>query len=433
MLEKFRFGNFLSFKSENEFNLIPESIKDGDQYLHSENLFGIDKQLLKSIAVYGHNSHGKSNLLKALSFFQRFTLTSVDPNLTGLIDFENFQLSIETIHQPSFFEAAFYVGDVKYRYGFKLTTKRVVEEWLFYTQPKIRENYLFIRAEQDYKINKAWEKDGGDPLGKSIHHTNKVELLLSSLLAIENKPPHIPGIKTWLKNVMIISDIGEEKYFHHALIILGTERYRPLINRLISEADLGFTTIVDRIEGLLSNKLKLGEDFLNAWFNEELKEFSLYTKHEIYDEHHRIAETIKFELLKKESSGTIKFLVLACLLTYAIKNGFLIIIDEIDSKFHSLLLLVIIDFYHNPKINNMGSQLIFTSHNTILLNKHIRRDQIMLVDKDEFGESTIRKAHSSKSPLRSDTSIEKEYRKGKMGGVSEKIKKGNNNQSTLGF
>jgi uncharacterized protein len=432
MLEKFRFGNFLSFKSENEFNLIPESIKDPSQYLHAENLFGIDKHLLKSIAVYGHNSHGKSNFLKALGFFQRFILTSVDPNLTGYIDFENFQLSTETLDEPSLFEAVFYVGDIKYRYGFKITTKRVVEEWLFYTPPKVRENYLFIRAEQEYKINKAWEKEGGDPLGKSIHHTDKMELLISSLLSIENKPPHVSGIKDWLKNTMIISDIGEEKYFHQSLIILSSERYRPIINHLISEADLGFTTIIDRIDGLLSNKLKLGENFLNLWFNEELKEFSLYTKHEIYDAQRKISDTIKFELIKKESSGTVKFLVLACMLTYAVKNGFLIIIDEMDTKFHSLLLLVIIDFYHNPKINNNGSQLVFTTHNTILLNKHIRRDQIMLVDKDEFGESTIRKAHSSKNSLRSDTSIEKEYRRGKIGGVSKKIKK-DNNQPTLDF
>jgi uncharacterized protein len=432
MLEKFRFGNFLSFKSENDFNLIPESIKDPNQNLHTENLFGIDKHLLKSIAVYGHNSHGKSNFLKALGFFQRFILTSVDPNLSGVIDVENFQLSTETLHEPSFFEAVFYVGDIKYRYGFKITIKMVVEEWLFYTPPKVRENYLFIRAEQEYKINKAWEKDGGDPLGKSIHHTDKMELLISSLLSIENKPPHIPGIKAWLKNTMIISDIGEEKYFHQALIILSSARYRPIINQLISEADLGFTTIIDRIDGLLSNKLKLGEDFLNLWFNEELKEFSLYTKHEIYDVHRKIFDTIKFELIKKESSGTVKFLVLACILTYAVKNGFLIIIDEMDTKFHSLLLLVIIDFYHNPKINNNGSQLVFTTHNTILLNKHIRRDQIMMIDKDEFGESSIHKAHSSKNPLRSDTSIEKEYRKGKIGGVSKKIKK-DNNQPNLDF
>jgi uncharacterized protein len=56
----------------------------------------------------------------------------------------------------------------------------------------------------------------------------------------------------------------------------------------------------------------------------------------------------------------------------------------------------------------------------------------MLVDKDEFGESSIHKAHSSKNPIRGDTSIEKEYRKGKIGGVSKKIKK-DNSQPSLDF
>ncbi len=98
--------------------------------------------------------------------------------------------------------------------------------------------------------------------------------------------------------------------FKQALLILSNERYRILVNKLIFQADLGFTTILDRIDSLLTNKLSLGEDIINLWFREELNEFSLYTKHDVYNDSHKIIDTVKFELLKRESSGTIKFLIL---------------------------------------------------------------------------------------------------------------------------
>ena len=76
--------------------------------------------------------------------------------------------------------------------------------------------------------------------------------------------------------------------------------------------------------------------------------------------------------------------------------------------------------------------MVFTTHNTILLNNILRRDQIILVEKNEFGESSLEKAHTSDKPIRIDASIEKEYRKGKLGGVSKKLIK-ENNQTKLDF
>ena len=115
-------------------------------------------------------------------------------------------------------------------------------------------------------------------------------------------------------------------------------------------------------------------------------------------------------------------------MSYAIKQGQLIFIDEIDSKFHSDLLQIIIQFYNDSKINVSGSQMIFTTHNTILLN-NLRRDQIIVVEKNEFGESSLRRAHASDNPIRIDSSIEREYSKGKLGGVSKKLRKDNNQTS----
>ena len=66
-------------------------------------------------------------------------------------------------------------------------------------------------------------------------------------------------------------------------MILSLDNYRPLINKLIENADLGFTTIIDKIDTLTSNKLAISEDILKLWYKTEIKEFSLFTKHNFYD------------------------------------------------------------------------------------------------------------------------------------------------------
>lgn len=69
----------------------------------------------------------------------------------------------------------------------------------------------------------------------------------------------------------------------------------------------------------------------------------------------------------------------------------------------------------------MNSQMIFTTHNTVLLDKKLRRDQMFFVEKNEQGESSLERMHSSKKPIRVGKSLEKEYRKGTIGGVSKKL------------
>jgi hypothetical protein len=65
--------------------------------------------------------------------------------------------------------------------------------------------------------------------------------------------------------------------------------------------------------------------------------------------------------------------------------------------------------------------MIFTTHNTILLDKKLRRDQMVVVEKDDFGESRLERMHTSKKPIRVGKSAKKEYRKGNLGGVSKNL------------
>lgn len=433
MLQSFSVTNYLSFRNKQTLEFIPDPLKEHKEHLHVPYLFDLNTFLLKSIGIYGHNSHGKSNLLKSYRFFQDFIFTSFAFGKSEeTISLDNFRLNVAAQLEPSTFEVIFYLRETKYRYGFSITREKVVSEWLYYWESKVRENYLFHREEQEIKISKNWNKENKNKIDQLFAFTKKHQLLLSVLL-FQDSIHRVDEIGKWFKGNIIISDITEDEYLKKAIIFLSQAKYRPTINKFIEKADLGFTTIVEKIDSLTKNKLSLEKHFLNLLYVHEIQNFEIYTKHNVYNsENTKILDTISFELLKSESSGTIKYLILAAYLSYAIKEGLLIIIDELDSKLHPLLFQLLIKIYNDQKVNAFESQMIFTTHSTILLsNKVLRRDQLVSVDKTEFGESLISKMHNTKNPLRVDTSLEKEFLKGNLGGSSKKLKTDNLNQNTL--
>jgi AAA15 family ATPase/GTPase len=433
MLQSFAVSNYLSFRNKQTLDFVPDPLKEQKEHLHIPYLFDINARLLKSIGVYGHNSHGKSNFIKSYAFFQDFIFNSFAFGKSEeTIQIDNFRLNTATQNEPSEFEIIFFLRNTKYRYGFSITTERVVSEWLYYSEFKIRENYLFHREGQEIKISNVWNKENGNKIDQLFAFTKKHQLLLSVLL-FQDSILRIDEIGKWFKSNIIISDINDEEHLKKAIIFLSQPDYRSIINKFISKADLGFTTIDEKIDSISKNKLSLEKHFLNFLFTHEIQNYEIYTQHKVYNpDCSKVVDTISFELLKSESSGTIKYLILTSYLAYAIKEGLLILIDEIDSKFHPLLFQLIIKIYNSSKVNTLGSQMIFSTHSTILLaNKILRRDQLVTINKNEFGESTISKMHNSNKPIRIDASIEKDFFKGEYGGISKKLGSSGDNINTL--
>src|SRR5690606_21215960 len=125
-----------------------------------------------------------------------------------------------TTNQPSFFETEFYLREKKYRYGSKVNSERVVEEWLYYSEAKVRENYLFVRAEQDFKLSKIWSKESGGKVDQSFFVTKPTSSLLSVLIS-QGTAPKVSEIAKWFRGNIIISDITNEGYLKKALVILS--------------------------------------------------------------------------------------------------------------------------------------------------------------------------------------------------------------------
>lgn len=145
MLIQFSVENFLSIKDNVVLSLLAS--KDNE---HPEHLI-VDgnKKYLKSAVIYGANASGKSNVLNAFWFMVNYVLTSHNQQLHKTIERSPFKFDRETPSRPSSFEVIFTTNGIRYAYGFSVTDKAVIEEYLYY-YPNGRQ--ALILSEKTQKI-----------------------------------------------------------------------------------------------------------------------------------------------------------------------------------------------------------------------------------------------------------------------------------------
>jgi len=408
MLLQFSIENFLSFRQKAILDCKAGPIKE-----FPENLFdpvlNTDLRLLKSLGIYGANSSGKSNLIKAFSFMRMFVINSFkESQANEQIPFQPFKLTTADKNKPSTFEVVFLIDDIRYKYGFSINNKSVESEWLFQTI-KRKEEYVFLRAGKEFNLQKGFKGDLKGKLEMLTDFTRRNSLFLS-VIAGHNINLAAPLID-WFSRVIIVKDSDHIELINFSAQIMTHDNYRELINDIIQRSDLGIDGVEEKVNDL-SGKRALTSDFIAFLFQDEAKDYRVRTRHKIFTPDKRIANSDYFDLVENESSGTQKFFGLLGPILLALKERRIIFIDELDSKIHTKLLEMIVSIFNSEKYNRKGAQLIFTSHNTNILKNKFRRDQMLLIDKDTYGESTLGSVHRKFKKVRNDASFDKDYLSG---------------------
>jgi len=199
MLIGFSVGNYRSFKDVVTLSMVAAEDACGNDELDKNNVFKVNQQfsLLKSAAIYGANASGKSNLILAFNFVRWFVMNSAKLQITDKIDVEPFRLNTETVDKPSFFEIVFQLKNKTYRYGFEVTQKRVVSEWLFCT-PRSRETKIFNRQGDKIEYSKNIEQ------GNILRGLTKKNTLFLSLAAQFNNSLAVE-IVSWFSHLGVVS------------------------------------------------------------------------------------------------------------------------------------------------------------------------------------------------------------------------------------
>ncbi|WP_027003693.1 AAA family ATPase [Hugenholtzia roseola] len=440
MVVQFKVGNYLSFKEVAVFSMVGYMpIKEHETSPFLSNVFYDPSEkikLLKSSVLYGANGSGKSNLLSAMHFFRKFILTSSNQRQAGdQIKVLPFLLSSETEGLPSFFEMIFYIEDTRYRFGFETDNQNIHAEWLFALgkESSTKELKLFSRQFQQIQPTKHFKE------GKGLEDKTRPNALFLSTVAQLNGNIATKILRWFQENFNVISGLENTTISYTVSKFQEDEDFRKIVIEFFKSIQIGFeelaileeealldTTLAalpkvlpQEMDTILTQLKKLQETLRVAQEGKsEAKKVAIYTQHKKFDKAENFLryETLDFNL---ESKGTQKIFSLLGPIFDTIQKGKVLVVDELDSRLHTLLTKELVKFFH-LKINKKA-QLIFASHDTNLLRKDIfRRDQIWFAEKNKLGATDLYSLVEYKvnqATVRNDASFEKDYLLGKYGAI----------------
>lgn len=417
MLIEFTVGNYKSFKDPVTLSMVAAKLSAKDSNVDQENTFKVkdDLTLLVSAAVYGANASGKSNLVSALGFMCWLVLnSSKESQAKDPIGAVPFRLDTNTEKQPSFFEIVFRQDDIPYRYGFEITTEKVISEWLFYS-PRGREAKLFVRDESGISISRNFKG------GKSSKSLTRANALFISVAAQFNSET-ANNVLNWFRSVNFISGLDDTSYGGFtAHKFSKEENYRTGILQIIRDFDIGIDDV--RVEkgninepGIFPSDMPQEiRDIIIKQMGDESEVFSFKTIH-VKRDSEKVSKQYAIFDMEDESEGTQKLFLLSGPILDTLQKGKVLVIDEIEARLHTLLTRKLIGLFNSPNTNPKNAQLIFATHDTNLLsNKIFRRDQIWFVEKDNLGASHLYSLAELK--VRNDASFENDYLQGKYGAI----------------
>ena len=398
MLIRFSFKNFKSFKNENCLDMEATSLKE-----HEYNVAKIDNgEYLKVSAIYGANASGKTNVLQAFDYMKKRILVSDDSKKNSPIDEENIY-SFMINNAPIALEVEILAKNNKiYKYGFEVLKDKIISEWLF--EKRVNKFYSIFERENNnvsMKPNKISE----------LVNIDERTLFLNIYSKIDRTNEDFSNVYDWFVNSTYL-DLGNpnfERFINNrvSLKILSDENYKKELLKFIKTFDSGIEgikTTPDSIEAVKSNNGIIDIEVIHKGENGELKALPFYL----------------------ESNGTRKMFHLFDFFMDALKNGMVLFVDELDAKLHPLLTRYIINLFHNSDTNKGNGQLIYSTHDTVNLNKEtFRRDEIWFAEKDKDGISEIyalsdyilEDDKNAGKKVRNDATYNKDYLTGRYGAI----------------
>jgi uncharacterized protein len=421
VLIEFRVKNFRSLRDEQVLSLVAS--KD-DTLMDTHTMAtGIKAapHLLRSSVMYGANASGKSNVVKALSFMRFMVVRSAQMQADQLLPAQPFRLDETSKTQASEFEVTFLLEGVRYQYGFAITAQRVVSEHLLiYKTAKaqlwLERSFDAEKGADQYKPCSSLK--GAKQVWESATRPNA--LFLSTAVQL-NSESLKPVFEWFSKHLVVISHdhpLHQDRMLRHTVDSLKSAEKRKAICDLMQAADISIADIdVVSQKAQRPTTIRFDHQANEVSFSDEMVEVD----EDALRFHHVSSDGSKAVFdLEEESTGTLHLLKLAGpvldILSTDTKASTLVI-DELDANLHPLLLRQLVGLFHEPSVNQSGAQLVFTTHDTSLLNAEalFRRDQVWLVEKGSDQASKLMSL-SEFSP-RKNEAIERGYLMGRYGGV----------------
>ncbi len=395
MLLRVIFENFLSFREPVQFDMFPNPKRS----IHDHHIYHHEIPVLKIGAIYGANGSGKSNLVKGLDFINDFVSRNdffKEIDMSGYIHKGNPDAEDQYLKAIIEFETE----NKYFIYSFQISSDRVISESLLLSGIGHKDNEIIFKRELD----KVCVGESVDDKVQQAIDTLLAKNPTVSLIQLNEQFPIIPG-----QDIQIAT-----QWLQHSLVIVP---FNAVAIKLIDQMDnnprlLDFTREVMSKIGLGVSDINIKEELFENWVKN--KSHQVYSKisselesdkilgvtqdnrqifiamkdndqtivKEFVFKHQGLEDKV-FEMdINGESDGTVRLLNLIPALYGAIELGKTIIIDEIDHSIHPILIFALIKLFAD---NNTKGQLIFTTHETCLLNQKVllRADEVWFAEKIE--------------------------------------------------
>ncbi len=385
-------------------------------------------RILPIAAIHGGNASGKTNLFKALSFAKNLIVKGTQPE--SMIPVEAFRLDTSSTPRASNFSFELLIDETIYEYSFSVTRKAVLEERLVKIT-STSEKVLYHR--------RNGKPNFGSGLGNTLfltfafQGTRDNQLFLTN--SVSQKVDTFRPVYDWFKNCLEL--VAPDSRFEPFEQFLDVEH--PLystMNEMLPKLDTGIAHLggevipFDNLPLPESLKTMLKEDVQEGMSVRVVSEPSVDRYIVTRKQGELIAKKLvtyhpvaggtetKFEL-QQESDGSQRIIDLlpAFLEISASESKKVLVIDEVDRSLHSLMTRRLLEGYLESCSPESRSQLLFTTHDLLLMDQHLlRRDEMWVAERDASGASHLR-SFSEYKDVRFDKDIRKSYLQGRLGGV----------------
>lgn len=402
MILEIRLSNFFSIMDEVVLDMQAANIQTkkakalaGHTFKHK----GI--HLLKTVAIYGANASGKSNIIKAIRACVGMIYNSHNHNENTVFPFTPFKFGGSD--KPSTFFIRFIMEGVEYEYSFSMTTTAIIKEELYYS-PNGRRATVFTRDE-----SKGPEK-------KSIYDCK------SGI-----RRPMDVAANTSQKTLFIsrASQMGRElaqkvfRYFNEQFVLYFANYNTDTIERLLEENREQLLNVLRIADSDIININSRSEQrsYTTAIFdpqnnNNIVSMDNIQKPQLVITTYHRNNPSVSFDF-DEESEGTRRLFFMMLTIIDIVRNNKILLIDEIEMSLHTKLVEYILNLFNSSKC----AQLIYTTHNTYLLNDNkIRKDQVYFTNKRADGSTDLYSLYDYKD-FREGMDIEKAYLQGRFDAI----------------
>lgn len=376
MILELRLANLFSLRDEISLDLQAANIQTQKSKALEGNIFSVGgESLLKSIAVFGANASGKSNVIKAIRACVEIIRSSHNYNEDTIFGFTPFKFDGYD-QKPSSFYMRFIMDDIEYEYSFTMTRQEILTEQLYY-YPNGRRSLVFSRDE-----SKGPEK-------KDIY---EFKLVL--------KRPMDVAANTSRKTLFISRASQMDRD-------LAKQIFRFVCDEIVLDYHLSEKHSIEQMLSLQKNQL------LEILKTADSDIIDIRMQGNAIKTYHKNNENVPFDFETEESEGTKTLFRMMLSMIEIIRKGKLLIVDEIDTSLHTQLVEFIIGMFNDSE----HAQLIYTTHNTHLLNTDFhRRDQVYFVNKREDGSSDLYSLFDFKD-FRDTLDLEKAYLQGRFDAI----------------